>query len=143
MLWLQNHWFIYRSCSNIGRYIMQCTFLCLPHDRHNVTNHFCPQAFLSKQSFQSLYVSYFSAIILCFRRYIAAGSNNELRTWAEARKLLISFTQPRCIWFASKIFSVRSSFFSARFWLLSSQKFQLVSSHQRFSVSNIMVNSEL
>ena len=74
ILWWQNHLYLYLSCSNIGNTYtyMQCTFVC-----RNVTNQFCPQAFLWKLRtkfsifvYVLLFSSNFTTIILIL--FIAA-----------------------------------------------------------------------
>ena len=97
--------------------------LCLPDDRHNVTKHFRLQAFLSEQRFPSFPVPCSSALNLLF--FMTCSSSNSRTSLG----LLKSFTQPRCLWSSSNIFSASRSFL--RVWLFSSLELQLVSSHKR------------
>ena len=97
--------------------------LCLPDDRHNVTKHVRLQAFLSEQRFPSFPVPCSSALNLLF--FMTCSSSNSRTSLG----LLKSFTQPRCLWSSSNIFSASRSFL--RVWLFSSLELQLVSSHKR------------
>ena len=66
---------------------------CLPDDRHNVANHFCPQAFLSGKSFPSWSMFCSSAFILLFilRQYSCQLEQSNF-TWAV--DIVQSYTQP-------------------------------------------------
>ena len=113
-LWWQNHWYFY-----------PITLAYVPCNAHS---YFLPQAFFLEQMFPrfTFLVCYFVVFV-----WGSIAARWKSRTWLG---LLISFTQPHCLWSASRSFPI--------FLLLSSLKFQLVSSHKKCSISNIMVNSE-